>query len=136
MASSIASPADSAGSSRLQEALQALPELDHAVVLCGALHADEIEACDEIRDVLRPPEQRDQPGVAGGMHDYLGICAHWRGATQDIDFERKLLLRALLSALRGGMVVLFSCFPMTTSVPTHPRDLREHMGTQQGVRSA
>ena len=36
----------------------------------------------------------------------LGIAAHWHAATQDVDFERKLLLRALLSSLPSGVLVL------------------------------
>ena len=31
-----------------------------------------------------------------GVDDALGICASWHCVTQDVDFERKLLLRALL----------------------------------------
>ena len=39
-------------------------------------------------------------------HDALGICAHWHSATQDVDFERKLLLRALLNSLPPQAFVL------------------------------
>ena len=40
-----------------------------------------------------------------------------------------------LTVVELVMVYLVSRYPLTPSVPTHPRGLGEHMGTQQGVRN-
>jgi len=46
------------------------------------------------------------PREVDTVHDALGIAARWQGVTQDVDYERKLLVRALLQALPPGFVTL------------------------------
>ena len=75
-----------------------LPELEEACSLASLLHPPAPEA---IGGNLLPASSD-----ATTDYDALGICAHWHSATQDVDFERKLLLRALLTALPAGACVL------------------------------
>ena len=79
------------------EASGLLPDADDATKLAVELHEGSEQ--DEVDGVLLPHFTKKP-------HDALGICAHWQSATQDVDFERKLLLRALLEALPPGAVVL------------------------------
>ena len=82
----------------LPEASQALlPNVEDAVVLALVLHSE--VSVDEVVGVLLPQ-------TASTAQEALGITAHWQSATQDIDFERKLLLRALLGALPTSALVL------------------------------
>ena len=65
---------------------------DEGAALVAILYADE------------HAEKNDIPGSTAlsgpsSISDALGIGARWRQCTQDVDFERKLLLRALLVAL-------------------------------------
>ena len=64
-------------------------------------------ATDVIEGNLLPRDAGSATASRSPSHDAaLGICAHWHSATQDVDFERKLLLRALLAALPHGACVL------------------------------
>ena len=80
-------------------AQELIPELDDACTLASLLHPPAPEA---IGGNLLPREG----SAATSEYDALGICSHWHSATQDIDFERKLLLRALLGSLPPGACVL------------------------------
>ena len=76
-----------------------IPEMDDALTLASHLHPQIIEA---IAGNLLPPNN----SVSTLEYGALGICARWHSATQDVDFERKLLLRALLGSCPPGVVVL------------------------------
>ena len=68
-----------------------IPEMDDALTLASHLHPQIIEA---IAGNLLHSEY----SVSTLEYGALGICARWHSATQDVDFERKLLLRALLGS--------------------------------------
>jgi hypothetical protein len=74
-----------------------MPAIDAATELALELHHD--AGMEEIAGVLLPH-------TAKTANEALGITAHWQSVSQDIDFERKLLLRALLEALPSSAVVL------------------------------
>lgn len=76
-----------------------IPEIDDATTLVSLLHPAPKTA---IAGNLLPSVTSD----AIAEYDALGICAHWHSATQDVDFERKLLLRALLASQPPGAIVL------------------------------
>lgn len=78
-----------------------LPELDDAVTLASLLHSSAHARRDELVGELLP-----RATLAMEPDEALGICAHWRDSAQDVDFERKLLLRALLSSLQPGACLL------------------------------
>ena len=67
-------------------------EDESATDLASKLHATERQASSVIEGVYRPLR-------LPGLHDALGVAARWHTAAQDIEFERRLLLRALLTAL-------------------------------------
>ena len=56
--------------------------------------------------VLLPRRVADSDSQHETEHASLGICAHWHSATQDINFERKLMLRALLSSIPTDFFIL------------------------------
>ena len=73
----------------------------------------ELEDAQALSSILHPPvpdrlEGSLLPATSNAASDAyaLGICAHWHSATQDVDFERKLLLRALLATLPAGTCLL------------------------------
>ena len=76
-----------------------IPSLDDAATLVSLL----LEP-DHVVDGSLMPAAVSSAGPSN--QDALGICAHWHSATQDVDFERKLLLRALLSSLPPQAIVL------------------------------
>ena len=67
-------------------------DAQHAGALAAELYAADREAASLNLGVYRPLE-------LPGLHDALGVVARWHTAAQDVDFERRLLLRALLTAL-------------------------------------
>ena len=71
----------------------------HAGVLAAELYGAEREAASLILGVYRPLE-------LPGLHDALGVVARWHTAAQDVEFERLLLLRALLTALPPSVYTL------------------------------
>lgn len=68
-------------------------------VLASELYMSERGVSNMVPAVYRPLRMP-------GMHDPLGVVARWHTAAQDIDFERRLLLRALLVALPPGVCKL------------------------------
>ena len=67
-------------------------DAQHAGALAAELYGADREAASLNLGVYRPLE-------LPGLHDALGVVARWHTAAQDVDFERRLLLRALLTAL-------------------------------------
>ena len=76
-----------------------VPTEEDATVLAAELHLAERDGCDVVPAVYRPLR-------LPGMHDSLGVVARRHLAAQDVDFERRLLLRALLTALPPGVCKL------------------------------
>ena len=74
-------------------------DAQHAGALAVELYSAEREAASLILGVYRPLE-------LPGLHDALGVVARWHTAAQDVDFERRLLLRALLTALPPSVYTL------------------------------
>ena len=74
-------------------------DAQHAGALAAELYRAEREAASLILGVYRPLE-------LPGLHDALGVVARWHTAAQDVDFERRLLLRALLTALPPSVYTL------------------------------
>ena len=105
------------------EAAELIPDLDSATTL-----------------TLELPWTREEY-IAGNLRPYnesggFGICGHWHSATQDVDFERKLLLRELLLSLPPGAYVLPSgCASIDEMdlAPLKVQALLEALGQRQRV---
>ena len=67
---------------------------------------------------------------------YERVCMDLDYMAWYISFPQYVLQILVVTTLEMGMVFLVSWYPLTPSVPTHPRDHRKHIGTQQGARSA
>ena len=76
-----------------------MTDADAGAVLASELYLSERGVSNVVPAVYRPLRMP-------GMHDPLGVVAQWHAAAQDIDFERRLLLRALLTALPPGVCKL------------------------------
>lgn len=107
-----------------EEVAALIPDLAGGSKLLSQLHAD--VQSEAIQGILLPRQ------VASWNTG--GICEHWRAATQDVDFERKLLLRELLASLPPGAIVLPSECPSLEEMDLAPlkvQPLLEAIGRRQ-----